>query len=322
MFGRPRFVFLSAPVLLAACAAGSAARTEVIPIAPVKSPPLVVAVEGDGGATEKPACLSPDAREKELASAWPERDRVYFCLQPRDETGTPSNRTCSSVGRAGDLRHEAFRVGAPPPLPSLSFPKESANGKLTFRIEGGLLSPKKAVGVLEQKSPRKVLKRAPIEYDEHIAFEGFIGSAVVYRTWVDEGPGCSLTMVDPKKSWPSGVELEGGVGLGSCYEGTHLFRTRTNAVAVLDGGGSGLVFVNEDTLETTELDLERQAGPDQGTPFVGWLEGRVLVLVYGAPVSGAVVRVDLDRKEIVSDFSPTLCGARKPEPDTAPEPDP
>jgi hypothetical protein len=59
-----------------------------------------------------------------------------------------------------------------------------------------------------------------------------------------------------------------------------------------------------------------------GTPFVGWLEGRQLVLVYGAPISGDVVRVDLDGKRVVSARSPSLCEpVTKPASDPEPEVD-
>ena len=75
------------------------------------------------------------------------------------------------------------------------------------------------------------------------------------------------------------------------------------------------MFVNEADLTTTELDLERQAGPEMGTPFVGFREGQTLTLVYGAPIAGDVVRVDLGEKRVTSTRSPSLCEpAEKAEP--------
>jgi hypothetical protein len=317
--------FALVALVLGACAVRRPERAEVVLASPTKGAPLVVAPAAPKVKTGEAAdCLPPDVREMHLTTAWPESGRAYYCVGPEAwEHGADTEaRSCWSAGPSGDLRHEPYRPARAAALPTATFRGESADGKLTFRIEGGLPTPKKAVGVLEQKSPRKVLKRAPIAYDEHIAFEGFLGQGIVYRTWVDEGPGCSLILVDPKTGWPSGMDADGGVRLGSCYGGTHLLRTRPDEVAVLDSGGSGLVFVNEVDLSTTELDLERQAGPDMGTPFVGWLEGRQLVLVYGAPISGDVVRVDLDGKRVVSARSPSLCEpVTKPASDPEPEVD-
>lgn len=325
MRSTPFAPFALVALVLGACAVRRPEHAEIVLASPTKGAPLVVAPAAPKVKTgEAPGCLPPDAREMHLTTAWPESGRAYYCVGPeaREHGADTEARSCWSVGASGDLRHEPYRPSRAAALPTVPFRRESADGTLTFRIEGGLLTPKKAVGVLEQKSPRKVLKRAPIAYDEHIAFEGFVGQGIVYRTWVDEGPGCSLALVDPKKGWPSGLDADAGVPLGSCYEGTHLLRTRPDEVAVLDSGGTGLVFVNEGDLSTTELDLERQAGPEMGTPFVGWLEGRQLVLVYGAPISGDVVRVDLEGKRVVSVRSPSLCEpVTKPASDPEPEVD-
>lgn len=299
-------------VVLAACGARAAPPADVIPIARVSAPPLAVEPGPDAGPKEKPACLSEDSRSYHLMAAWPEKERVFFCLELEgpDENGSPETRACTSVGPHGDYRLEALREGRPPPLPETPFRKESADGKLSFRLEGGLREPKKATGILEQKSPKKVLKRAPIAYDEHVSFEGFIGQGIVLKTWVDEGPGCSLSLVDPKKTWPSGIDMPGAVALGGCYAGIHALRTRPNEIAVIDSGGSSIVFVNEDTLEETDLDLERQGGPEMGAPFIAWLEGRTLVMVYGAPVAGDVLRVSLDRREVTATSEPPTCVKR------------
>lgn len=310
--------FALSGLVLGACATHRSEHREVVLAPPWKGTALVVAAAPPKARpNETKACFPPGTRDLHLTAAWLERGRAHYCLEPDSDEGEtdPALRSCWSTGPGGDLRREVYRIVPSPHLSTEPFRRESADGKLTFRLEGGLLSPKKAVGVLEQKSPRKVLKRAPIDYDEHLAFDGFVGSAIVLRSWVDEGPGCTLTLVDPRKTWPSGMNLENGTHLGSCYGGTHLLRTRADEVAVLDAGGSGLVFVNEGDLTTTELDLERQAGPEMGTPFVGFREGQTLMLVYGAPIAGDVVRVDLGEKRVVSAHSPSPCEpAQKTEP--------
>ena len=304
-------------VLVAGCGHDSpppdTVRREVVPVGPVLARPLSVTEADADPLPPPPSCARENEREAHLTAAWPEGDRVFYCVETApDEFQAGVPPTCSSVGKLGDYRAEASRTGKPPPLPTVPLRRESADGRLTFRIEGGLREPKRATGRLDQRAPKKTLKRAAIAYDEHIAFEGWIGQAIVFRTWVDEGPGCNWGMVDPQKTWPSGVDYEKAVSLGGCYGTNYTLKPMPEEYAIVDAGGSMVTFVNETTLATSTVETERQGGPEMGTAIVPWLEGDVLVLVYGAPLSGDVVRVSLKTKSLTSAFTPRTCAPKKP----------
>ena len=285
---------------------------EIVPIAPAR-PGSVLTVTVDSGVLHENArCADREQREAELAAAWAEDDRVHYCVRTApdgDDPGYPL--TCSSVGKAGDYRVEPARLQDSARLSRVPLRRTSADGKYSFRLTGGEREPHKATGALVETSSKRIVKKAQIDYDEHIALDGWIGSGVVFRTWVEEGPGCTLALVDPRVDWPSG-DFEHMQTLGGCYEGAFTLKPNADTYAVLDAGGSSVAFVDERTLTITKVETDRQAGPVMGTAIVPWLEGDQLVVVYGAPISGDVVRVDLNGRALGAASSPPSCGP-KPE---------
>jgi hypothetical protein len=284
---------------------------DVVPIAPAR-PGKVLAVTSDSGVLHENArCADREQREAELAAAWAEDDRVHYCVRTApdgDDPGYPL--TCSSVGKAGDYRVEPARLHESARISQVPLRTTSADGKYAFRLTGGEREPHKATGALVETRSGRIVKKAPIDYDEHIALDGWIGSGVVFRTWVEEGPGCTLALVDPRVDWPSGYEHV--KTLGGCYDGAFTLKPDPNTYAVLDAGGASVAFVDENSLEVTQVETDRQGGPVMGTAIVPWLEGSELVVVYGAPISGDVVRIDLRKRSLVARASPASCGA-KPE---------
>lgn len=283
---------------------------DVVPIAP--APPgraLAVSVDS-AAASETQRCAVKEQREAELAAAWAEGDRVHYCVRTApdgDDPGYPL--TCSSVGKAGDYRVEPARMHDSERISRTPLRTTSADGKYSFRLTGGEREPHKATGFLVETSSKRIVKKAPIEYDEHIALDGWIGSGVVFRTWVEEGPGCTLALVDPLVDWPSG-DYEHMRTLAGCYDGAFTLEPTPGTYAMLDAGGSSVAFVDEKTLEVTRVETDRQGGPDMGTAIVPWLEGNELVVVYGAPISGDVARIDLRKRTLVAGWSPPSCGAK------------
>mgnify|MGYP003377557445 CR=1 FL=1 len=311
---RPSFALLlvcvgvGVSVACAACARPEPRKPEVVRVGRVVAPPMVVEEADAGPPPAPPFCMDATLREAHLADAWPEGERVVYCVaMAGDEFEKPIPRTCASVGKRGDYRSEPTRHGTAPALPIVPLRSTSADGNLTFRLQGGLREPKKATGILEQKSPKRILKKAPVEYDEHIAFVGWIGDHVVVRTWVDEGPGCQWNMVNPKTTWPSGVDYEHSQSLGGCYGGNFTLKPRADEYAIVDAGGGSVTFVSESTLEVSPVETERQAGPEMGLSIVPWMDGDELVMVYGAPISGDVARVNLKTKRVSGVFTPAAC---------------
>ncbi len=285
---------------------------DVVPIAPAR-PGRVLAVSVDSGAApESPRCADREQREAELAAAWTDGDRVHYCVHTApdgDDPGYPL--TCSSVGKAGDYQVEPARTHDSARLSQVPLRTTSADGKYSFRLTGGERDPHKATGTLVEVASKRIVKKAPVDYDEHIALDGWIGSAVVFRTWVEEGPGCTLALVDPRVAWPSG-DYEHMQTLGGCYDGAFTLKPNPDTYAVLDAGGASVAFVDERTLAITKVETDRQAGPVMGTAIVPWLEGDQLVIVYGAPIAGDVVRIDLNGRTLGAFSSPPSCAA-KPE---------
>jgi hypothetical protein len=255
-----------------------------------------------------------------LEDAWPEGDRVIVCVaqppgMPPEDAAPPS---CLSVGKAGDYRAEPRRTGpTKPPLRSVPFRRVSADGLLAFDLDGGRRSPHRAVGTLRDARTHRVLKRAPVEYDEHLEFLGWIGRGVVLRTRVDEGPGCRLFLLDPTTSWPTRDQI--GTDVGDCYpddasadkavfEGHLVLQPGDGVFAIVDAGGDKIAFVDEATLAISLLKTDTGAGPEEGRRFVAWLEGdSILVIAYGAPSAGDVARIDLKRRTLEAAWTAPVC---------------
>jgi hypothetical protein len=168
-------------------------------------------------------CFDPAKEAETLVAAWPKGERAFYCFKKgeSEEARTKSKVTCMSVDRMGERHIETVTASAPPRLPTLTLDKR-AKDKVEFILTGGKREPHGATGTLKVNDA--LSKTAPIEYDEHFAIEGWIGNGLVYRTWVDEGPGCSRFLVNPKEIWPA-VNGEAAT-LGGCY-GTAPF-TRAN----------------------------------------------------------------------------------------------
>lgn len=308
---RIAIVALPLSVALLACTHHEASRAVDVPIAPAR-PGRSLAVSADPVARiEAPRCADKEQREAELAAAWAENARVHYCVRTPpdgDDPGYPL--TCSSVGKGGDYRAEPARMHDSARLTRAPLRATSSDGRYAFRLTGGEREPHKATGTLVDARSGRVVKKAPIDYDEHIALDGWIGSGVVFRTWVEEGPGCTLGLVDPRVEWPSG-DYEHMHVLGGCYDGGLGMKPDPDTYAWIDAGGASIAFVDEGSLAVTKLDLDRQAGPDMGTAIVPWLEGDELVVVYGAPVAGDIVRVDTKGRSQVSASSPPACGEKR-----------
>ena len=300
---------------LLGCGAATAPRSE--PVALVSTAP-VVAERPAPPPRPAPFCPAAYRADTHLQAAWPVGERTHFCVsehddsKPRPDDGSypvhPDR--CASVGPDGDYRVEPAGRSAPPPLPKGSLSKTSRDGALSFSLRGGEREPKGARGTLRRHG--KVLRSGAVTYDEHVALEGWVGNSVVLRTWVDEGPGCSLVVIDPLVHWPSGLWNDAFDGLGGCWADYDLWRPTPDRFVMLDGDGSSVTFVEENPLRIEAVQTGRQSEEYEAQILVPWLEGDDLVLVYGSPIAGDVLRLNLRTRAIHHVFSPPPCVAPPP----------
>jgi hypothetical protein len=193
-------------------------------------------------------------------------------------------------------------TGVPPtehPVASEPFRATSADGAMRFAIEGGGREPHGATATLRDAKTGRVIKTAPVTYDEYVEALGWVGEDVVLREHVDEGPGCVLRLVDPRSTWPIAMGKDDGDGpLIDCYGGNLVVHPAEGTVAIVGAGGESVTFVDEGTMATKVVTTGHSADPEQEKRLVEWLEGDELVIAYGAPEAGKLVRMNLKTQAI------------------------
>jgi hypothetical protein len=278
---------------------------------PPQPPPAAASTAADAG---RPFCVAPSFRETKLEAAWPERDRIVACV--REELGEPDGgegkRTCVEVRSSGHYAAAAGGAPAERPLPSAPYRRASRDGRFTFEILGGRRQPHRAIGVLRDAQTGRVLKRAPVEYDEHAEVLGWIGRAVVLRFYVEEGPGDDIMWIDPQRTWPismvSHLDEDAGVYLIDCFDGCGVYRPSDGTFAIVDASGKAVTFIDEATMAVDVVTTGRESNPEMGRRQVRWMENDgVLVIAYGAPQSGVVARIDLANKKLLSLWAAPEC---------------
>jgi hypothetical protein len=256
-------------------------------------------------------CLDPAFRESELDSAGSDGKRTVVCVQKRADDGGAPERSCVEIGASGVYALASGDAPTVTRVASEAFGTMSADGRVRFEIVGGGRKPHGAIGILRDAKSGKVLKRAPVPYDEYVEALGWIGSEVVLREHVDEGPGCILRLVDPQKT-PFGLaaDEDGGAPTIDCFDGNLVLRPSAGTFAVVDAGGESVTFVDEATMATQVVKTGHSGGPERGRRLEEWLEGEgVLAIAYGAPESGVVARVDLKSRRLLGVTEPKACAA-------------
>jgi hypothetical protein len=259
-------------------------------------------------------CVPPTFRQTKLEAAWPEGDRIVACVrqEPADPDGGEGERTCVEVRSSGDFGAAPSVVQAEPRFASAPFRRVSRDGHLRFEIVGGARRPHRAIGILRDAQTGRLLKRAPIEYDEHVELVGWLGQAVVLRFYVEEGPGDGLLWIDPQRTWPismvSHLDEDAGVSLIDCFDGCAVLRPSDGTFAIVDASGNAVTFIDEATMAVDVITTGHASDPEMGRRQVRWMEGDgVLVIVYGAPESGVVARIDVMQKKLLSVMVPPEC---------------
>jgi hypothetical protein len=252
-------------------------------------------------------CKEPP-RKGQADTAWVVDDRVFFCMRGElDQDGTRKTRACGSVSLSDQSRRVEPPTSRPPRGWRLPYAAaaQSRDGRYTFDLKGGERVPGGAVGTLTDTRTH-VKKSSEILYDEHLAFEGWIGDGVVLRTWVEEGPGCTRWLYPVLQRWS--FEAADRIELGGCYATAgDIFHAGPGWWAVITGGG-GVLFVDEATYATTSVDTRRTAELDEGDEAIASAAPPLgLIVVYGTPYAGDVVQIDLEQRKVVKEMFIKTC---------------
>jgi hypothetical protein len=258
-------------------------------------------------------CVDPMFRQSYLEAAGPEGDRIVVCVRPeaKDPEGGPPARSCVELRSTGDYGAAADAVPVEPRVASVPYRQVSRDGRLRFEIHGGVKIPHGAVAVLRDAPSGRVLQRAPMQYDENVEALGWIGQDVVLRLRVEEGPGCVLMWLDPRRVWPISMltyEDDAGRSPIDCFDGNLVLTPSEGTFVIVGAGGEEVTFIDEATMAVDTVTTGRSSGPEMGRRLSTWIEGDgVLVLAYGAAESGTVARIDLKQRRLLGVWAPPVC---------------
>jgi hypothetical protein len=271
---------------------------------------VVVVVEEDARPRGTGDCLTEIERATPLDDAWLDGTRVDFCV--RD--ATTKARTCFGVDpKTGEYRRLVALAKHAKTKPTFdTLPVVSGDGKRALLFRGGLRTPPGATATLVDAATHAPMNSASILYDEHLAFDGWIGSAAIFHTWVDEGPGCVRKIVDLSTTWPP--DPMSAPTITGCY-GTEdwIWNLSRHRVLFVDGDGSGVAFVDATTLgvhvvETGITPSDFDLADNLAAINVrGETSAFGMIVVYGSASSGDLAEIDLDRETLVRTWTPLIC---------------
>jgi hypothetical protein len=120
--------------------------------------------------------------------------------------------------------------------------------------------------------------------------------------------------LDPQRTWPIALltyVIDSGVDPIDCFDGNVVLSPALDTYAVVDAGGASVTFFDEASMGVDRVRTDHTGGPEMGRRVVPWVDGDVLVLAYGAPESGVVVRVDLRLRKVIRTAVPPPCAGRE-----------
>jgi hypothetical protein len=206
---------------------------------------------------------------------------------------------CTTVAAEGFEGADRSRVDAK--LAAQMPSDASPDGSRVFlvRHEGG--AAMQIYGETYEVASSKKLARFELPFDGHVERVTWLGEHILVIGCVESGPGCSARLVHPLRGEVGVVDgnffgIDGAVSpLG---DGRYAYVT---------SGGRSVVVRNErgDMIKATEI---APGADDELGATARVLPGvRELVIAYGGPIGGDVVRVDLGAMKVVSRATPALC---------------
>jgi hypothetical protein len=214
-----------------------------------------------------------------------------------------------SAGFKGDCPRleRSDAKGQAPPLRQYALPQVSPDGGVSLSFSEA------SVTVVDARAgqPRKRVPLPPEEGSHHyLEFEGWLWDAQLFLSGsapedlTREGlPWCTL-LVTRLLDAPLSGSLDSAMAIAVTDHCTYwTFATEADAVALLSGHGDEVDFFDGPKVRVvTRLKTGRSVDTE---PIVVWRDGAgMLVLVYGISVPPAVVRIDLERRVVVSAVGP------------------
>jgi hypothetical protein len=177
----------------------------------------------------------------------------------------------------------------------------SPDGSKVFlvRHEGG--AAMQIYGETYEVASSKKLARFELPFDGHVERVTWLGEHILVVGCVESGPGCSARIVHP-------ILGEVGVVDGNFFGIDGAVSPLGDArYAYVTSGGRSVVVRNErgDLIKAAEV---APGADDEMGASVRLLPGvRELVIAYGGPIGGDVVRVDLGAMKVIARATPKLC---------------
>lgn len=206
---------------------------------------------------------------------------------------------CSTVTAEGFEGADRSRVDAK--LAAQMPSDASPDGSKVFlvRHEGG--AAMQIYGETYEVASSKRLARFELPFDGHVERATWLGEHILVIGCVESGPGCSARLVHP-------IRGELGVIDGNFFgiDGA-VSPLGDGRYAYVTSGGRSVVVRDErgELIKATEI---APGADDELGATARVLPGvRELVIAYGGPIGGDVVRVDLGAMKVVARATPTLC---------------
>lgn len=209
---------------------------------------------------------------------------------------------CTTVAAEGFEGADRSRVDAK--LAAQMPSDASPDGSKVFlvRHEGGAGAAMQIYGETYEVASSKKLARFELPFDGHVERVSWLGEHILVVGCVESGPGCSARIVHP-------IRGEVGVVDGNFFgiEGA-VSPLGDGRYAYVTSGGRSVVVRDErgELVKATEI---APGADDEMGAAVRVLPGaRELVIAYGGPIGGDVVRVDLGAMRVIARATPKTCG--------------
>lgn len=211
------------------------------------------------------------------------------------EVCAPDGSACKTIKPVNfKVPRDVFAEGLRAQIPS----DLSPDGKRLFlvRHEGDRSSD--IFGETYDVASGQRLSRAPIDADEHVNGVWWVGKLALVMICVDEGPGCSISLLDPVRG------TKGSFLVNGAYADAPVHHVKGALWAVVDGTGGSVVVVDGNTGKVARTIQVPDPSVIEHETSAGMLDEKELYVVLGGPVGGKVVIVDVERGTVARTFQP------------------